>query len=181
MCSLLCPLHNSPAFIMIRVLVYVGILVLIQSAASQTVNGNWGQWTAYGACSVTCGVGTHQRTRSCDSPAPSGGGTTCPGDALEAKTCFDVTCYPSILGSLERNCSWTFFGCKVGSMSCIDFSFRCDGKNDCDDGSDESPEVAGCPTVCGDNGADTPLVSALATVVLAACGILTMKVLVLKD
>lgn len=66
------------------------------------VNGNWGQWTAYGACSVTCGVGTHQRTRSCDSPAPSGGGTTCPGDALEAKTCFDVTCYPSILGSLER-------------------------------------------------------------------------------
>ena len=70
-----------------------------------TVNGNWGTWTSYGACSVTCGVGTQQRTRSCDNPAPSGGGTTCPGDALEARTCFDVTCYPSILGSLERVCN----------------------------------------------------------------------------
>ncbi|XP_078313487.1 coadhesin-like [Crassostrea virginica] len=163
---------------MIRALLWVGCLVLLQGVASQTVNGNWGTWTSYGACSVTCGVGTQQRTRSCDNPAPSGGGTTCPGDALEARTCFDVTCYPSILGSLERNCTWTYFGCKTGSMSCVDFSFRCDGKNDCDDGSDESPEVAGCPTVCGDNGAGNQAVSKAVLTLAGVLGILAVKVVV---
>ncbi|XP_061172012.1 semaphorin-5A-like [Saccostrea echinata] len=164
---------------MTKLLCCLGLLFLFGTIKCQ-VNGNWGQWSSYGACSVTCGMGTHQRTRSCNNPAPSGGGSTCPGDALEAKTCFDVTCYPSILGSLERNCTWTFFGCKTGSMSCIDFSFRCDGKNDCDDGSDEDPTVAGCPTVCSDNGADNKLVSEAVIGILSVCGIVIMKVFVLR-
>lgn len=45
---------------------------------------------------------------------------------------------------LMQNCSWTWFGCKSGTIQCIDFSFRCDGTNDCDDGSDESVDIAGC-------------------------------------
>ncbi len=31
----------------------------------------WGQWNAYGECSVTCGDGTQTRTRSCIDPSTS--------------------------------------------------------------------------------------------------------------
>jgi len=51
------------------------------------LDGNWGQWTHFTSCSVTCGSGTQTRSRSCDNPAPSAGGLTCIGSENETKNC----------------------------------------------------------------------------------------------
>ena len=53
------------------------------------VNGGYGKWTSYSACSTSCGNGMEFRTRQCDSPQPAYGGKTCNhlGPAREEKTC----------------------------------------------------------------------------------------------
>ncbi|TPP66839.1 Hemicentin-1, partial [Fasciola gigantica] len=38
------------------------------------VNGAWGAWTPWSACTATCGAGLSQRQRRCDNPPPSNGG-----------------------------------------------------------------------------------------------------------
>lgn len=67
-----------------------------------TVDGNWASWGNWSSCSVTCGTGTNTRTRTCDDPAPQHGGANCTGDDTESGSCNSGTCYPSVLGNLER-------------------------------------------------------------------------------
>ncbi|XP_035657355.1 netrin receptor UNC5A-like [Branchiostoma floridae] len=43
------------------------------------VDGGWTDWSPWSACSVTCGVGTQTRDRSCTNPAPAHGGVKCDG------------------------------------------------------------------------------------------------------
>ena len=52
----------------------------------------WGEWSAYGACSVTCGYGKKWKTRSCDSPAPAHGGNDCVGDERLGESCGGNSC-----------------------------------------------------------------------------------------
>ncbi|XP_048746179.2 uncharacterized protein LOC125658800 [Ostrea edulis] len=56
------------------------------------VDGNWGSWGSYGACSVTCGSGKKSRSRSCNNPAPTGGGSNCPGSSTSSATCTLSAC-----------------------------------------------------------------------------------------
>ena len=56
------------------------------------VDGSFGDWTEWGACSVTCGVGQSVRRRLCDHPVPQNGGKDCEGPAEEFKACNDVAC-----------------------------------------------------------------------------------------
>merc|ERR1719471_364220 len=61
-------------------------------AGACPVDGNWGEWTEYGSCSLTCGDGTRTRSRMCDAPAPANGGADCQGDAEEAEPCHEGDC-----------------------------------------------------------------------------------------
>lgn len=63
------------------------------STTTTGVDGVWGTWSVYGACSTTCGSGQKTRTRSCDSPAPSGDGAACSGLSTGTASCnTDVIC-----------------------------------------------------------------------------------------
>ncbi|XP_012940871.1 SCO-spondin [Aplysia californica] len=49
------------------------------------VNGNWGMWTSWGQCPVTCGRSQVSRSRQCSNPPPNHCGQTCPGNPYETK------------------------------------------------------------------------------------------------
>ena len=63
-------------------------------------DGNWGSWTVWTACSVTCGSGTQTRTWNCDNPPPSYGGATCTGTETDSQSCSSEACYQ---GNLKQN------------------------------------------------------------------------------
>ena len=56
-----------------------------------TVDGNWGDWSGWTDCSVTCGTGTRSRTRFCDDPPPSNG-QQCQGLGTEEADCATAKC-----------------------------------------------------------------------------------------
>lgn len=58
----------------------------------------WGEWSPFGDCPVTCGGGTQERTRVCDSPAPEFGGADCVGDSMETQECGNDPCPSKYLG-----------------------------------------------------------------------------------
>ena len=57
-----------------------------------TVNGAWGAWTLWSGCSHTCGGGYRSRTRQCNSPAPSNGGSNCNGIPFDIGSCNSAIC-----------------------------------------------------------------------------------------
>ncbi|XP_010728197.2 semaphorin-5B isoform X3 [Larimichthys crocea] len=56
------------------------------------VNGAWSCWSSWSQCSVGCGGGHYQRTRSCNSPTPANGGDICIGLHTEEALCNTHTC-----------------------------------------------------------------------------------------
>ncbi|XP_031431207.1 LOW QUALITY PROTEIN: hemicentin-1 [Clupea harengus] len=56
------------------------------------VEGKWSSWVSWGACSVSCGGGTRQRTRLCASPAPLHGGRQCEGNDIHIDFCNSEPC-----------------------------------------------------------------------------------------
>ena len=56
------------------------------------VNGEWGDWTSYSTCDVTCGDGMKTRTRTCNNPPPSNGGLFCPEGNSETVPCSEQPC-----------------------------------------------------------------------------------------
>jgi len=55
-------------------------------ACCSPVNGGWSSWSDWSECSSECN-GTQTRTRSCNNPAPSCGGSDCSEDSTETKSC----------------------------------------------------------------------------------------------
>ena len=56
------------------------------------VNGGWSDFGKWSECSVTCGEGIRERTRTCTNPAPAHGGLDCVGDNNEKESCNMQAC-----------------------------------------------------------------------------------------
>ena len=65
------------------------------------IDGQWGGWTEWTACSRTCDSGTQQRTRKCDSPPPEPEARDCQGADIEKSDCFVEPC--SGIGAMLNN------------------------------------------------------------------------------
>ncbi|XP_078578159.1 ectin-like [Branchiostoma floridae x Branchiostoma japonicum] len=57
------------------------------TGVSCPVDGGWSDWATWSGCSVTCGVGTETRDRTCTNPAPANGGANCVGETQETRQC----------------------------------------------------------------------------------------------
>ncbi|KAK3594720.1 hypothetical protein CHS0354_001544 [Potamilus streckersoni] len=67
------------------------------------VDGNWGSWTSWGTCTVTCGSGEEIRTRKCDNPAPVGTGAHCAGPPADVRHCVPRDCPIDIVYCLSKS------------------------------------------------------------------------------
>ncbi|XP_050396173.1 semaphorin-5B [Patella vulgata] len=56
------------------------------------IDGNWGPWSNYDECSVTCDGGIQKRHRLCNNPAPKNRGRRCNGRKREKRYCNQVPC-----------------------------------------------------------------------------------------
>ncbi|XP_022780212.1 coadhesin-like isoform X4 [Stylophora pistillata] len=56
------------------------------------VNGQWGSWQAWSACSVSCRGGVQRRKRSCNNPSPAHDGTDCIGVSMVTRSCNLTPC-----------------------------------------------------------------------------------------
>ncbi|XP_078664766.1 uncharacterized protein LOC144907505 [Branchiostoma floridae x Branchiostoma belcheri] len=65
------------------------------------IDGNWGAWTSFSACSSGCGFGLQGRTRTCTDPAPAGGGADCAGAAVSSLLCYRTDQCDSQGGALD--------------------------------------------------------------------------------
>ncbi|TKS67775.1 Semaphorin-5B [Collichthys lucidus] len=66
------------------------------------VNGAWSCWSSWSQCSVGCGGGHYQRTRSCNSPTPANGGDICIGLHTEEALCNTHTCDDGCAARMEQ-------------------------------------------------------------------------------
>ncbi|XP_015605954.1 netrin receptor UNC5C isoform X3 [Cephus cinctus] len=59
------------------------------NAGCPVVDGGWSRWSTWSVCGTDC---THTKRRSCDEPAPSHGGRTCPGRDFAVANCTGGMC-----------------------------------------------------------------------------------------
>ncbi|CAG5895700.1 unnamed protein product [Menidia menidia] len=79
------------------------------------VDGGWTPWSVWSDCPVTCGQGTHVRTRACINPPPRNNGTHCSGPERESQPCQTPPC-------LDDLCPWSPWSscsrsCGAGSVT----------------------------------------------------------------
>uniref|UniRef100_A0A8C5R8X4 Thrombospondin-1 n=1 Tax=Leptobrachium leishanense TaxID=445787 RepID=A0A8C5R8X4_9ANUR len=82
------------------------------------INGQWGPWSLWDTCSLTCGGGIQKRQRLCNNPEPQYGGKECLGESGDSRLCNKHDC--PIDGCLSNPC---FAGSKCTSFP--DGSWKC--------------------------------------------------------
>ncbi|CAG2202259.1 Hemicentin-1,Coadhesin,Thrombospondin-2,Thrombospondin-1,Properdin [Mytilus edulis] len=113
------------------------------------IAGKWGGWREWSRCSVSCGGGHQQRTRSCDNPAPANNGPDCSGPASQGRQCGKKPC--PIAGMWGSWTEWTMCPVTCGggkqerTRSCDSPAPDNDGP-DCIGSSTENKQCA--PSVC---------------------------------
>ena len=66
---------------------YIRYLITVNDLLQVPLNGHWGRWAAWSACSTTCGKGYQTRSRMCDDPPPEFKGDICEGALVEVQMC----------------------------------------------------------------------------------------------
>lgn len=56
---------------------------------------DWGSWSPWRVCTVTCGGGNRTRVRYCTNPYPLNGGRECLGTNIHVENCAEDTLCPS--------------------------------------------------------------------------------------
>ncbi|KAK3092788.1 hypothetical protein FSP39_007241 [Pinctada imbricata] len=57
-----------------------------------SVDGQWGKWISFSACTASCGHGIIVQNRACDQPAPKYGGQACKGNNTRTISCNVTPC-----------------------------------------------------------------------------------------
>ena len=82
------------------------------------MDGLWGSWSPWSKCSKTCGGGTEEWSRNCDSPTPSHGGEYCQGKSTEVRLCNKNQCKLNYYFNPSfQNSPQSATNCNVGSVS----------------------------------------------------------------
>ncbi|XP_071139000.1 A disintegrin and metalloproteinase with thrombospondin motifs adt-1-like isoform X5 [Mytilus edulis] len=87
--------------------------VLNCSIARCTVDGSWGGWSMWSDCNATCDGGVQKRTRTCNNPYPSAGGSPCSGMADQILICAESDC--PVLGAWSEWGVWSLCSTSCGS------------------------------------------------------------------
>ncbi|KAJ8310680.1 hypothetical protein KUTeg_012545, partial [Tegillarca granosa] len=85
------------------------------------IDGKWSEWKEASNCSVECGGGKQNLTRTCDNPLPQYGGKNCTGSSLKTVECNTQHC--PIDGGLSQWQKWSDCSktCSVGVQMRIRF------------------------------------------------------------
>ena len=59
--------------------------------SDEPVDGAWSEWQT-GTCTLTCGSGSQDKTRTCSNPAPANGGAYCPEESTRRILCNEDLC-----------------------------------------------------------------------------------------
>ena len=88
------------------IIAYISSLVLSTLSYVFLVDGGWDDWTKWATCSVTCGGGSQNRSRTCTNPVPQYGGADCVGFAGDIQDCNTHNCPSTLIHSIA--CFWEF-------------------------------------------------------------------------
>ena len=55
----------------------------------KVIDGNWGEWSPWSACTRTCGSAVQKSQRFCNNPIPENGGQYCSGQSTQIRSCED--------------------------------------------------------------------------------------------
>ena len=65
-----------------------GLFYPTEDTCTSPIDGEWGAWTSWSACSLGCsGYSTRERRRECDDPEPANGGMDCSGVPYQNEYC----------------------------------------------------------------------------------------------
>ncbi|NWW86983.1 ATS7 metalloproteinase, partial [Rhynochetos jubatus] len=71
----------------------------------EAINGGWGSWSSWAACSRSCGAGVQSAERQCSNPTPKYGGRYCLGERKRFRICNVRPCPPDKPSFRQVQCS----------------------------------------------------------------------------